>query len=59
LAGRNGNLTPQQLVALSGLLTYQGKSIGAILQETRAKGQDINKKLPLFYVNHPLKDMLH
>jgi len=55
LAGRNGNLTPQQLVALSGLLTYQGKSIGAILQETRAKGQDINKKITTILRQSSLK----
>jgi thymidylate synthase ThyX len=40
-----GVLTPQQIVSLSGLLTYSGKSIGAILQEARSKGQDIDKKI--------------
>ena len=40
-----GTLEPQKLVAFSGLLTYSGKSIDAILKETRDKGQDIDKKI--------------
>ncbi len=40
-----GKLTPQQLVALSGLLTYSGKSIDDILEELRAGGKDIDKKI--------------
>lgn len=40
-----GELSPQQLVALSGLLTYSGKSIGDILDELRASGKDIDKKI--------------
>jgi len=40
-----GVLTPQQIVALSGLLTYSGKSIDAILKEAQEKGQDIEKKI--------------
>jgi len=39
-----GVLPPQHLVALSGLLTYSGKSIGAILEELRREGKDIDKK---------------
>jgi hypothetical protein len=40
-----GVLTPQQIVALSGLLTYSGKSIDAILKEMQAGGKDLNKKI--------------
>lgn len=40
-----GVLTPQQIVALSGLLTYSGKSIDAILKDAVDKGQDVNKKI--------------
>ena len=40
-----GIMTPQQLVALSGLLTYSGKSIDAILKEAQDKGQNIDKKV--------------
>jgi len=40
-----GILEPQKLVAFSGLLTYSGKSIESILEETRGKGQDIDKKI--------------
>ena len=40
-----GKLSPQQLVALSGLLTYSGKSIGAILEELRREGKDVDKKV--------------
>jgi len=40
-----GKLSPQHLVALSGLLTYSGKSIGDILGELRASGKDIDKKI--------------
>jgi hypothetical protein len=40
-----GVLTPQQIVALSGLLTYSGKSIDTILKETQAGGKDLDKKI--------------
>jgi len=50
-----GLLTPQQLVALSGLLTYSGKSIDAILEEALGKGQDINKKIALVLRKSSLK----
>ena len=42
---QTGSLSPQQLVALSGLLTYSGKPIGAILEELRQGGKDIDKKV--------------
>lgn len=41
----SGMMTPQQLVAFSGLLTYSGKSIGALVQDAKDKGQDIDKKI--------------
>jgi len=40
-----GILTPQQLVALSGLLTYSGKPIGQILEEIKSGGRDVDKKV--------------
>jgi len=41
----SGQMSPQQIVALSGLLTYSGKSIDAILKEAVDKGQNIDKKI--------------
>ena len=40
-----GIMTPQQIVALSGLLTYSGKSIDVILKEAQDSGKDVNKKI--------------
>jgi len=40
-----GIMTPQQIVALSGLLTYSGKSIETILKEAQASGKDVDKKI--------------
>jgi hypothetical protein len=51
----SGMMTPQQLVALSGLLTYSGKSIGAILQELQASGKDMNKKIAAILRKSSLK----
>jgi hypothetical protein len=45
LKDETGTMTPQQIVALSGLLTYSGKSIDAILKEAQEKGQNIDKKV--------------
>ncbi|MCU0653498.1 MAG: FAD-dependent thymidylate synthase [Candidatus Pacebacteria bacterium] len=50
-----GELTPQQIVALSGLLTYSGKSIDAILKETQESGKDLNKKIALVLRKSSLK----
>jgi len=50
-----GVLKPQELVAFSGLLTYSGKSIEAILKETRDKGQDIEKKIRVVLRKSSLK----
>ncbi|MDD5415303.1 MAG: FAD-dependent thymidylate synthase [Smithellaceae bacterium] len=38
-------MAPQQIVALSGLLTYSGKSIDLILKETQESGKDVDKKI--------------
>ena len=45
LEDETGVLTSQQIVALSGLLTYSGKSIEAILKETQDSGKDLGKKI--------------
>ena len=45
LQDETGTLTPQQLVAFSGLLTYSGKSIDIIHKQALDKGQDINKRI--------------
>ena len=40
-----GTLNPEQIAALSALLTFKGKSVKGLLQETVAKGQDLAKKV--------------
>lgn len=40
-----GNLNPEQIAALSALLTFKGKSVKQLLQETYAKKQDLAKKV--------------
>lgn len=45
LSDDTGTLTPQQLVAFSGLLTYSGKSIDIIHKQALDKGQDMDKKM--------------
>lgn len=40
-----GMLTPEQLVAFSGLLTYSGKPINEIVDNAKKNGLDINKKI--------------
>ncbi len=52
---QTGSLSPQQLVALSGLLTYSGKSIGAILEELRREGKDVDKKVAAILRQSSLK----
>jgi hypothetical protein len=45
LCDETGALSPQQLVAFSGLLTYSGKSIDIIHKQALDSGKDINKKI--------------
>jgi hypothetical protein len=45
LSDDTGTLTPQQLVAFSGLLTYSGRSIDIIHKEALDKGLDMNKRM--------------
>lgn len=40
-----GYLKPQDIVALSALMTFKGKSVKDLYGETKEKGQDINKKV--------------
>lgn len=44
-ADETGMLTPEQLVAFSGLLTYSGKPINEIVSDAKKNGLDINKKI--------------
>ncbi len=43
LKDKTGILNPQQIVALSGLLTYKGKSIKAIFEGIKKKNKNLNK----------------
>lgn len=45
LEDKTGILTPEQIVALSALLTFKGKSVKELLKETIEKGQDLDKKV--------------
>ena len=40
-----GTLNPEQISALSALLTFKGKSVKGLLKETLDKGQDLDKKV--------------
>ncbi len=50
-----GTISPQQLVALSGLLTYSGKSVDEILRELRDSGKDLDKKVAAILRQSSLK----
>ena len=45
LKDRSGVLNPQEIVALSALLTFKGKSVQYLLKDAVEKGQDINEKI--------------
>lgn len=45
LIDQSGSLTPEQIVSLSALLTFKGKSVKRLLQETFEKKQDLDKKV--------------
>jgi len=45
LKDETGVLNPQEIVALSALLTFKGKSVQYLLKETIEKGQNINEKI--------------
>ena len=42
---KTGKLNPEQISALSALLTFKGKSVKGLLKETLDKGQDLDKKV--------------
>ncbi len=44
---KTGKLNPEQISALSALLTFKGKSVKSLLQETINKGQDLKKKVQI------------
>lgn len=45
LADETGELKPEDIVALSALLTFKGKSVKALYEEAKEKGQDISEKV--------------
>jgi hypothetical protein len=45
LTDETGILKPQDIVALSALMTFKGKSVKNLYKEVIEKGQDINKKV--------------
>jgi hypothetical protein len=45
LKDRSGVLNPQEIVALSALLTFKGKSIKDLLKDLKKKGGNINEKI--------------
>ncbi len=45
LKDKTGVLNSQQIVSFSALLTFKGKSVQNLLEETKAKGQDVNEKI--------------
>jgi len=42
---KTGKLNPEQISALSALLTFKGKSVKGLLKETLDKGQNLDKKV--------------
>lgn len=45
LEDKTGTLKPQDIVALSALMTFKGKSVKGLYEEVKEKGQDIDKKV--------------
>ena len=45
LKDETGVLNPQEIVALSALLTFKGKSVQKLLKESLEKGQNIEEKI--------------
>ena len=45
LEDKTGTLKPQDIVALSALMTFKGKSVNGLYEEAKEKGQDIDKKV--------------
>jgi thymidylate synthase ThyX len=45
LADKTGVLSPQEIVSLSSLLTFKGKSVQALHKDSIEKGQDFEKKI--------------
>ncbi len=45
LQDRSGVLNPQEIVALSALLTFKGKSIKKLFQDIKNRGEDVNEKI--------------
>ncbi|MBU0476755.1 FAD-dependent thymidylate synthase [Patescibacteria group bacterium] len=45
LRDETGSLSPQQIVSLSALLTFKGKSIKDLLKESQEKGENLEEKI--------------
>jgi len=45
LKDKTGELKPEDIAALSALLTFKGKSVKALYKEAKEKGQDIDEKV--------------
>lgn len=45
LSDKTGTLTPEQISAFSALLTFKGKTVRQLLNQTIEKGQDVKKKV--------------
>lgn len=55
LKDKTGSLNPQQIVSLSALATFKGKSIRALLGEIEEKGQDLDRKIKKILQRSSLK----
>ena len=55
LEDRSGVLNTQQIVALSALLTFKGKSIRRLLKDVEQKGENLNEKIKLILQKSSLR----
>ncbi len=55
LRDKTGLITPEQIVALSALLTFKGKSVKKLLDETREKGENLEEKVKKILLNSSLR----
>lgn len=55
LADQTGTLTPEQIVALAGLLSFKGKSIKALLDQCLDKGENLQEKTKTILKNSSLR----
>lgn len=55
LKDRSGVLNPQQIVALSALLTFKGKAIKNLFKEIKNKGENLDEKIKLILQKSSLR----